>query len=286
MKKLIYLLLITLICPITTFAKTIVKEEAEDITKDASISVSVTQEQLDNLKYAKKDENIVLNKNTKTIATTVVYDKFHNIVETRNKELTPAEEIYLQKNKNVHILADGKLHNLDTENSINSDPWYHETSSKTVTISYEYKNGIYNISLENKWKTNPKVHSFDIIAVKWSYHKDTSDYTVTGKQTPKPLNPVVEYNESKSKDNIVKQNFGTGISQNLFDDYAPYTNTINVQSTKNFGLVAWGTYQHATSDITLAKSKSYTITNEGLGGILKHDYANYYDGMQGVFKSR
>ena len=47
---------------------------------------------------------------------------------------------------------------------------------------------------------------------------------------------------------------------------------------------AYGTYQHATSDVTLSQSKNYSISSSGLGGVLAfaNSVIGYYDGMQGV----
>lgn len=57
---------------------------------------------------------------------------------------------------------------------------------------------------------------------------------------------------------------------------------MRIVSSNYFGNSISGTYQHAKKDITLAKSRSYTISASGLGGVLKHNYASYYDAMQGI----
>lgn len=46
----------------------------------------------------------------------------------------------------------------------------------------------------------------------------------------------------------------------------------------------YGTYQHATSKVTLSQSQDYSFGSGGLGNILKFDSSvkSKYDGMQGV----
>lgn len=46
----------------------------------------------------------------------------------------------------------------------------------------------------------------------------------------------------------------------------------------------YGTYQHATSDLTLSQSQNYTFSSSGLGSVLKfaNSVSSKYDGMKGV----
>ena len=60
---------------------------------------------------------------------------------------------------------------------------------------------------------------------------------------------------------------------------------LNVKSDTSFGTYVYGTYQHATTNVSLATSKSYTISSSGLGGVLNHSYSSYYGGMQGVYNN-
>ena len=50
-------------------------------------------------------------------------------------------------------------------------------------------------------------------------------------------------------------------------------------------IIHYATYQHATTNVSLATSKSYSFNSTGLGGVLKFNtsqISNYYDGMEGV----
>ena len=83
---------------------------------------------------------------------------------------------------------------------------------------------------------------------------------------------------------MVSLSKGVGISMNLVDSGSDYKLYLFIKGTSNPG-TTYGTYQHATSNISLNTSKSYTFTtspNSGLGGVLNHNYPSYFDNMQGV----
>jgi hypothetical protein len=182
-------------------------------------------------------------------------------------------------------MEDGKLHNLNIEHFLNLRNFHYETVSKELNIYYLHlTNGNYRIQLDNFWKVNPKYHSFDIIATRWISSKTPDSYVVTGTQYPSSSCGLanVDYSESSSSNNIVKESYGAGLSQNLYDNCKPLSNYLFVTSPTHFGNAIYGTYQHATSNVSLATSKAYTFSATGLGGVLDHSYATYYDGMTGA----
>lgn len=253
-------------------------------SKEGVIGVSVTQEQLDAVEELNKNNmDVLLGYNSKTIATTYDYDENGNVENVREKEITPEEEALIAKNPNVHILSDVKLHDVSKEilsRTIHNGQ--HETNSKKVEIYYYTQSGKYVIQMCNTWKTNPNKHSFDIIAARWDNYKSTSDYTLEGYQHT--LNGTQQdYTESSSSDHMKKFNYGGGLSQNLFDNIQPLINMLKVRANTNYGTYVYSTYQHATSNVSLAISKSYTISSSGLGGVINHSYSSYYDGMEGVY---
>ena len=85
--------------------------------------------------------------------------------------------------------------------------------------------------------------------------------------------------------NIRKTDNGFGISMNLVNGASYFETDIsaNVVTTSS-DAVAYGTYQHAVTDVTLNQSQSYTISHNGLGGVLNftNSVYNYYDRMAGV----
>ena len=57
----------------------------------------------------------------------------------------------------------------------------------------------------------------------------------------------------------------------------------NVVATSEYAM-AYGTYQHAVTDVSLDESQSYTISHNGFGGVLNFatGVQNKYDGMNGI----
>lgn len=119
----------------------------------------------------------------------------------------------------------------------------------------------------------------------------TDDATVTegtqeGIQAYIYTNGSVGYvNYSNNGTNMVKADNGFGISMNLVDAAKTYECTIEatVTATTEWATV-YGSYQHAATNVTLAQSKSYTISHNGYGKVINFATAvqNDYDGMQGV----
>ena len=72
---------------------------------------------------------------------------------------------------------------------------------------------------------------------------------------------------------------------NLVDGASYFETDIsaNVISTSQ-NAVAYGTYQHAVTDVSLSQSQSYTISHNGLGDVVNFASSvyNLYDGMAGV----
>ena len=251
----------------------------KDITIGVESNSNVDLTELDN-----QDIDILLGYNSKLIADTYEYDIFGNLINVYEKEITEEELELLQSSSNYHVLEDGLIHDITLNSSPKSSHYhFYETTGKKIDISY-YKNAANNyvIDLHNAWKINPTYRSHDIIAARWTTSKSTSDYTISGTQIAIGAS-TVNYTESLSSDHMKKYAYGAGISQNLYDNYAPSGNTFRAVSSTSFGTYVYGTYQHATQNISLANSKSYTISSSGLGGVLNHTYSSSYDGMDGIY---
>lgn len=173
-------------------------------------------------------------------------------------------------------------------NSINaSRAASHTTSYKNIQIfatATTAKNG-YFIDLTNKWLIEPYIKSYDVIALR------TDDATIVegtqyGTQSCKKANGTYEYvNYSNGGTNMVKASNGFGISMNLIDSGVEFTCEIEavVTATTEWAEV-FGSYQHAASSVTLAQSKSYTISHNGYGEVINFatGIEGVYDAMQGV----
>ena len=143
----------------------------------------------------------------------------------------------------------------------------------------------YSIELTNLWLKSPYIKSYDVIAIR------TDDATVlegtqNGVQSYIYTNGSVGYvYYSNNGTNMVKASNGFGISMNLVDAANTFECDIEatVTATTEWATV-YGSYQHAATNVTLAQSKSYTISHNGYGKVINFATAvqNDYDGMQGV----
>lgn len=173
-----------------------------------------------------------------------------------------------------------------TKNTATTRATYYETTYKNIQIiATKAGKNTYLILLDNVWLKSPYIKSYDVIAMR------TDDATVTegtqeGTQAYIYTNGSVGFvNYSNNGTNMVKASNGFGISMNLVDAAKTYECTIEatVTATTEWATV-YGSYQHAATNVTLAQSKSYTISHNGYGKVINFATAvqNDYDGMQGV----
>ncbi len=233
-----------------------------------------------------KNQEALLGKATKYIATTYEYNVFGQITNIYEKEISENESDLIVNNPNIHVLSDGELHDLSKENPLKSNHYEYETNSKKIELIYGTRSGNVNfIQFKNSWKTSPSKRSHDILAVRFTNSVSASSYTVSGTQAAYAATTIT-YTESSSSDHMQKFLNGAGLSMNLYDNYNPAYELLNIESTSNFGTYVYATYQHATQNISLTNSKSYTMSSSGLGEVLNHTYASSYDGMQGVYSEK
>lgn len=172
-----------------------------------------------------------------------------------------------------------------TKNTATRGASYATTYKNIQIFSTDAGDNTYLIILDNLWLKSPYIKSYDVIAMR------TDDATITegtqeGTQAYIYTNGSVGYvNYSNNGTNMVKASNGFGISMNLVDDANTYECTIEatVTATTEWATV-YGSYQHAATNVTLAQSKSYTISHNGYGKVINFATAvqNDYDGMQGV----
>ncbi len=171
------------------------------------------------------------------------------------------------------------------ENNISTRASYHTTSYKNIAITTS-KTGTnsYFIYVTNNWLITPRVKSYDVIAMRVD-DATISSGTQRGMQayTTNGITDVVNY--SYQGTNMVLSSNGFGISMNLVDAASGFTCEIEaiVTATSQWATV-YGSYQHAMTAVTLAQSKSYTISHNGYGKVINFATAvqNDYDNMRGV----
>ena len=184
-----------------------------------------------------------------------------------------------------------------TENEFNNYNPNIQTLSVSNFVETQYKklsltlsdnhNGYGEIFVGLLWRMIPSTRAFDVIAVRYVGMTDV-DGTQWGRQIwgTNGNYSYVEYGWNGT--NINRQDNGFGISMNITND-----STINylenyigsaVQFTGNFQW-AGASYQHATSNTTLAQSKSYTLAEDGKNGVILFtgNIGSKYDNMPGVY---
>lgn len=161
----------------------------------------------------------------------------------------------------------------------------HQTTYKRITIIDNYIGGsTHSVMVYTQWLVTPATKSYDVTAMRIE-----GGYVVDGTQTGTQVYwkdgayGYVDY--SWNGTNIRKTDNGFGISMNLVDGASYFETDImaNVITTSQ-SAIAYGTYQHAVTDVSLSQSHSYTISHNGLGDVLNFATSvhNLYDGMAGV----
>ena len=236
-----------------------------NIYSDAYIQ-TMTNEDYENFKAKNININNLV-KSEKYYKT--VIDHLNNVVT--NTEVTENE--FNNYNPNVQTLS--------VSNFV-------ETQYKKLSLTLsDNHNGYGDIFVGLLWKMIPSTRSFDVIAVRYVGMTDV-DGTQYGRQIwgTNGNYSYVEYGWNGT--NINRQDNGFGISMNITND-----STINylenyigsaVEFTGNFQW-AGASYQHATSNTTLAQSKSYTLAENGKNGVILFtgNIGEKYDNMPGVY---
>lgn len=184
-----------------------------------------------------------------------------------------------------------------TENEFNNYNPNIQTLSVSNFVETQYKklsltlsdnhNGYGDIFVGLLWKMIPSTRAFDVIAVRYVGMSDV-DGTQWGKQIWGTNGNYTYVNYGWNGTNINRQDNGFGISMNITND-----STINylenyIESAVKFnGNFQWAgaSYQHATSNTTLAQSKSYTLAEDGKNGVILFtgNIGSKYDNMPGVY---
>ena len=157
----------------------------------------------------------------------------------------------------------------------------YSTTYKTLSVTAIPIDSInYNVNLTLQWKQMPTIRSYDVIALRFA-NMAMSMGTQYGYQTYSGGNVYYSYNGSNMK--LLSNGFG--ISMNLVNNSISYLQCfISVVAAKASGAAIYGAYEHATTNTTLAKSKKYTLSSIGQGGVINFDSTvwNIYDDMNGV----
>lgn len=163
-----------------------------------------------------------------------------------------------------------------------------ETQYKKLSLTLsDNENGYGDIFVGLLWKMIPSTRAFDVIAVRYVGMSDV-DGTQYGRQIWGTNGNYSYVNYGWNGTNINRQDNGFGISMNITNDSTiNYLENYIGSAVKFNGNFQWAgaSYQHATSNTTLAQSKSYTLAENGKNGVILFtgNIGEKYDNMPGVY---
>lgn len=146
-----------------------------------------------------------------------------------------------------------------------------ESSFKSIKITKTSTSTSANlIVVTADWKQMPKIKSYDVIGVRLVNTSFANNITTMAFFDGKSYSPA----------GTNQFNSGYGASIKLIE----CNNSIKIQQV--FKAYAGGTvyasYQHSVKNISLADSKNFTISANGLGSVFKFNNNNLFDQMSGV----
>lgn len=164
---------------------------------------------------------------------------------------------------------------------------YIETTYKKLALNVNKVGSSADCTIVCTWKGIPSTRSYDVIGIRFQNYNVTQgsqDGLQIYRQTGSSSYSSITY--SATGTNINRQNNGYGISMNIVNDSINALELItSVSAVMGTGTIAvYGAYQHATSNVTLAQSKNYTLGAAGLGNVFIYPYSisQHYDDMGGV----
>lgn len=162
----------------------------------------------------------------------------------------------------------------------------YQTSYKRLTmlLSKNSGNNYFSAFVTNKWLQNPKVKSADVIALRYDGTVTINDFY--GYQYYNESGTTKNYYYNSSNGNSKKFSNGVGISMNLVDAGSNFKNCLFFNGYySNVNTKIFASYQHAKSNVSIANSKVYNLSANGLGGVINFTNAttrSQYDNMDGI----
>lgn len=161
------------------------------------------------------------------------------------------------------------------------------TSMKRITMSMTQVNASAKwVTITAEWLSMPTTRSYDIIAVRVAdkcvqFLSEISNVTGTQETNVGTTN----YTYASSNTKILSN--GVGISMDLYNNA---TTKIKCTMQCKFGsgadpFTVFGTYQHATSDLSLSDSQKYKLAVGGMGDVLEFTSSSVkakYDNTSGL----
>ena len=259
----------------------------------------------DNISYITNQNGVRISMTDYNLLTNIYSNAYIQTMRSEDYENFKAKNININnlvKSEKYYKTVIDHLNNVVTntevtENEFNNYNPNVQTLSVSNFVETQYKklsltlsdnhNGYGDIFVGLLWKMIPSTRAFDVIAVRYVGMTDV-DGTQIGRQTWGTNGYYTYVNYGWNGTNINRQDNGFGISMNITND-----STINylenyIESAVKFtGNFQWAgaSYQHATSNTTLAQSKSYTLAENGKNGVILFtgNIGEKYDNMPGVY---
>lgn len=162
----------------------------------------------------------------------------------------------------------------------------YQTSYKRLTMLLSINRSInyFTAFVQNEWLKDPKVKSADVIALRYDGSVTIGEFS--GEQYYTEAGKRKKVNYPKDSTNTKRFSNGVGISMNLVDAGSDFDNYLLFNGTySNINTRVFASYQHAQSNVTVANSKVYNLSSNGLGGVINFTNAttrSQYDGMGGI----
>lgn len=242
----------------------------------SSVKAETTEEDYNKLRSIFSEKRIsIMSEEEKAIYTDndlTVEEKLYKVTQTTNGTYT-YEELDLSLEDNIRENA-----------AISTYDSSYQTSYKRISFIDVDLDTYHRLTVYTQWLINPVTQSFDVTAMRIA-DGYVVDGTQVGNQTYIKNGDIGYVNYSPNGTNIRKTDNGFGISMNLVNGGTEFETDIsaNVVPTSEYAM-AYGTYQHAVTDVSLDESQSYTISHNGFGGVLNFatGVQNKYDRMNGI----
>lgn len=259
----------------------------------------------DNISYITNQNGVRISMTDYNLLTNIYSDAYIQTMTSEGYENFKAKNININnlvKSEKYYKTVIDHLNNVVTntevtENEFNNYNPNIQTLSVSNFVETQYKklsltlsdneNGYGDIFVGLLWKMIPSTRAFDVIAVRYVGMTDV-DGTQYGRQIwgTNGNYSYVEYGWNGT--NINRQDNGFGISMNITNDSTiNYLENYIGSAVKFNGNFQWAgaSYQHATSNTTLAQSKSYTLAENGKNGVILFtgNIGEKYDNMPGVY---
>lgn len=238
-------------------------------------------------------EYIVDNIDNDIVETDTKYIK--TVTEASGKEERTISEEYISEEemldelnvRNVTLKSSASGYSIGSLYSLEDRVDTVQTAMKKIVMNmYSVAPSVKKVSLTCTWLSIPQCKSYDVIAFRTTSKTVVMDSIGTENILGFQYYDGNEIKYTYTSDNLKSTYYGLGLSMNIVDSTSK---SLKMKFSVNFGsaedpYTIYGSYQHATDDLTLAKSKRYTINSSGMGKVIDFwsSVSSSYDNTPGL----